>query len=192
LHAPNVAERIYAYNPNAIVVILLRDPLQRAFSHYNMLVGLSRETRSFENVMKSDIKDYYNGNLLWYSCLGMSFYNKPVLEFKKLFNHVQIVRFENFIMNKTVILNNFFKELGLEPIEELVNSKTNTTRKLRLKWLLFILKKLGLKDYFSAIFSSSFKQKVFKMVSSSEKSSLELSQETITILEQIFKKESTI
>lgn len=36
LHAEESAQRIHAYNPEAKIIILLRDPLQRAFSHYKM------------------------------------------------------------------------------------------------------------------------------------------------------------
>jgi hypothetical protein len=192
LHAPGVSQRIYDYNPTAKIVVLLRNPLQRAFSHYNMLVGLSRETRSFESVLKSDIESYYRGNLAWFSCLGMSFYTTTIERFKKIFREVYIVKFEDVIDTNKQALNGLLNNLGLEPIEELKDGKTNRTRKLRFKWLFYGLKKLGLKDYFSAIFSSGFKQKVFKMVSSSDKTSMKLSPETLSALDKIFKKESSI
>ena len=45
LHAPNTPQRICQYNNDATIIIIKRDPLDRAYSHYNMLTGLSRELR---------------------------------------------------------------------------------------------------------------------------------------------------
>ncbi len=192
LHAPNVAEKIYEYNPDAKIVVLLRDPIKRAFSHYTMLVGLSRETRSFETVMQNDIDAYNNNKLPWYSCLGMSLYKEPIERFRKQFKSIQIVYFEDFTVNKLETLNNVFNFLDLEGLSRLDAINTNPTRKLRFKWGMYLLKKMGIKDYFSAIFSSKFKQKIFRLLSSSKKQTISLQTETLKALEEIFKKESVV
>lgn len=44
---PNALERIRAYNPAARLIILLRDPVERAFSHWRMEAGRGVETHSF-------------------------------------------------------------------------------------------------------------------------------------------------
>ena len=36
LFYPNVANRIFDYNPRSKIIIILRDPVERAFSHYSM------------------------------------------------------------------------------------------------------------------------------------------------------------
>ncbi len=45
LYCPEAAPRIAAYNPGMKIVILLRDPVERAFSHWHM-----ETTRGFENL----------------------------------------------------------------------------------------------------------------------------------------------
>jgi hypothetical protein len=44
---PLAPERIAAYNPDVRIVMTLRDPVARAYSHYWSLVNYGRETRTF-------------------------------------------------------------------------------------------------------------------------------------------------
>jgi len=192
LHAPEVASKISDYNPKAKIIILLRDPLQRAFSHYKMLVGLSREIRSFEKVISEDIKAYYNNKLPWHSCLAMSFYKKPINNFKSHFDDVHLIRFEDVTNNSLETVNALLLKLNLASLQKLDSINTNPTRKLRFKWLMYFLKKIGVKDYFSAIFNSKVKKKIFHFLSSSKKESMNLQPDTLKALREIFEKESTL
>lgn len=49
-----IAERIHQDNPDVKIIALLRHPIERAFSHYRMLVKRGYETRSFDRAV-SDI-----------------------------------------------------------------------------------------------------------------------------------------
>src|SRR5690606_13890012 len=98
--APESATLIHQYNRNAKIVILLRDPLKRSFSHYNMDKGLGRIMEEFETVIKNEIVQYNNGSLPWNSYLGMSFYNEPIKKYKSLFENVLIINFEELTNNK--------------------------------------------------------------------------------------------
>lgn len=46
-----IAERIYQDNPDVKIIALLRHPIERAFSHYRMLVKRGYETRSFDQAV---------------------------------------------------------------------------------------------------------------------------------------------
>jgi hypothetical protein len=48
LYAPQAAERIHHYIPNAKLIAVLRDPVDRAYSAYRHLVRDGRESLSFE------------------------------------------------------------------------------------------------------------------------------------------------
>ena len=170
----------------------MRNPLERAFSHYRMLVGLSRETQSFEKVIHKEIKAYREGTLNWYSYMGMSFYREPVTLYKKYFKDVMVINFEDFIRDKSGTANRIFEFLSLEPLVQFQKINTNPTRNLHFKWPLYLLKKLGIKDYFSAIFSSRFKQSIFKWLSNSKKKTINLKPKTLSSLNEIFEKESLV
>jgi Sulfotransferase family len=45
---PEVARRIHATVPQARLIAILRDPIERAQSHHRMVVHRGRETRGFE------------------------------------------------------------------------------------------------------------------------------------------------
>ncbi len=49
LYYPSVPERIYKYNPDAKIIILLRNPVMRAYSHYNMFKQLHNLPASKKN-----------------------------------------------------------------------------------------------------------------------------------------------
>ena len=154
LHAPKAAQRIQEYNPAAKIIIITRDPLKRSFSHYKMLLGLSRETKSYQEVMDAEIKQYKMGNLPWHSCLGMSFYDRAISRYKSLFREVCIISFENMVSNRETAMEKVASFLEIDGLNELQSTYINPTRSLRFKWLFFLLKEIGVKDYFSAIFGS--------------------------------------
>ncbi len=191
LHAPGVAERIFGYNPEAKIIVVTRKPLARAFSHYRMLVGLSQEIRSFQTVMEAEIQQYHQGNLPWYSCLHMSFYDSPIETYESYFQEVQVVSFEDFISNKQKVGAELSDFLGVPLDFSMEGVAENKTRTPKAKGLLFVLKRLGLKDFFSWVFPSTFKHWLFGLISSGKRPEMELSEETRQALERIFEKESS-
>ncbi|MBL4663864.1 MAG: sulfotransferase [Flavobacteriaceae bacterium] len=192
LHAEEAAALIHEYNPNAKIIILLRDPLKRAFSHFKMDIGKGRVKVSFEELIKNEIEQYKNGQLPWYSYLGMSFYMNPINRYKKLFSDVQVVQFHNLIGNQDRTLSEIAGFLSINDFTNVTVEHKNIARKPLFPKLFFLLKRLGVKDYFSKLFSSTFKQWLAKKTSSNSNFEMELSDDTRRALEQIFNKESQI
>ena len=56
LNSLGVEKRIFQHFPNIKLIVILRNPVHRAFSQYNMHFQKGIEKRSFENVVKSEIK----------------------------------------------------------------------------------------------------------------------------------------
>ena len=189
LHAPECAKKIYNYNQNSTIIILVRNPLQRAFSHYKMDLGLGRVRKSFETVIKKEIILYKENRLPWNSYIGMSSYNKPINNYKKLFNKVLIIDFEEFVTTKMEILNNFAIFLEIEPFSIIGIDNKNKTKTLRFQKLLYLLKQLGLKDYFSFLFSSSLKMTFFNLIIKNKDQPLHLSPKVKQEIEVLFEKE---
>lgn len=52
----NAVARIQAYNPNAHWILILRNPIDRAFSAWNMEVNRKTETLDFEAALKLELK----------------------------------------------------------------------------------------------------------------------------------------
>lgn len=54
LDHPEAARRAHEWLPNADLVVVLRDPVARAFSHFHKAVRHGRETRSFEDAVAAE------------------------------------------------------------------------------------------------------------------------------------------
>jgi hypothetical protein len=54
LYWPQAAERMHAYNPDLKFVALLRNPIDRAYSHWNMTRSKGTETLSFSDALQAE------------------------------------------------------------------------------------------------------------------------------------------
>lgn len=190
LHAEESTALIHRYQPEAKIIIILRDPLKRAYSHYKMNLGKGRIKHSFEKIILKDIERYHQGTLAWYSYLGMSLYQKAIERYKKMFNHVLVIRFEDLISNQAKVLADVALFLNIEAFYEEELSAKNTAKELRFQKLFYILKKLGLNDYFSKYVNRNFRQRLFRWVSKDPSKKIPLSHKTSQELEAIFTKEN--
>lgn len=135
LHSLKGPERVFEYNNDMKLIVVLRDPVARAYSAFNFAKQKSEENenKSFkmafdEFVLKFDDKytrneddgfDYfYDG--LYYKHLSnwMSFFPK---------SQIHIVTFSNLITNTNDILHSVWSFLGLKPIPLEDNVKSNET-----------------------------------------------------------------
>ena len=190
LSAAECPKMIADYNPDSKIIILLRDPLERMLSHYQMSVGLSRENRSFEEIAKEEISEYKAGDLNWYSYLNMSCYEKSIKRFRSHFD-THVIRLEELRSEPESVLQGLTDFLEVAPFGKMELPHSNPTRQLKYQKLFYALKRLGLKDYFSKWFGAGFKQKVFRAVSNEGKQEILLSPETEEELRTIFEKESS-
>lgn len=149
----DTARRIYNHNPNAKIIISLRHPVDRAYSHYNMnyFIGVDNN-KPFENALKAP------KNSVWGSCneyLEMSAYYKQVKVYYDTFpkEQIKIIVYEEWIKDIEGGIRNLldFLEINLDKISvtnEVEHNKIKQTRNihilnfLRKNKLKYILKKL--------------------------------------------------
>lgn len=92
LFYPGVAEKIYQFNPKAKIIISLRDPVQRAFSHYLMDYSLQLVHEPFDKIVfegeKNDaLKLYYQ------QYIRLSHYPEQIKRYLNVFPKDQILIF---------------------------------------------------------------------------------------------------
>ena len=56
LHCPEAAAKIKAYAPNAKLIILTRDPVSRALSHYRLATRIGQTTRTLKEELEAEVK----------------------------------------------------------------------------------------------------------------------------------------
>ena len=111
LFYPHTPERVFHKYPKIKIIILLRNPIDRAYSHYNQNVKLNRETKSFEHAiinegmrlenelvnLKKD-KYYDSDSLHFFSYLERGKYFHQINRWLKYFpeNQIKILLSDDF------------------------------------------------------------------------------------------------
>jgi len=96
-HYDYSAESIYNTLGDIPIIIILRNPVERAFSAYNNLVRDGREKRSFEEGLMLEAERIDNNwDMMWaYKSVGL--YCRQVRKYLQVFSNVHIILFEEFI-----------------------------------------------------------------------------------------------
>ena len=152
IRRPWNARRIKNLFPNTKLIVILRNPVDRAYSHYKLLNRVFGEVRSFDEIIKEEMNniskwnvdskdDNYFATKVEKSILARGFYAEQLSIWFELFskNQILIVSSEKLLSDTKNTVNDIFKFLNLPqfkiPNTEKVNvsppSKMNPeTRKL--------------------------------------------------------------
>lgn len=104
-------------------IVLLRNPVYRAYSQYNMaLLTQKRESLSFEQALfyeRYRLDDY--AGKLSYSYLSRGFYSRQIANYFKFFKRDQFkfVLYEDFVNNQRGVVNDILSFLGVGMISAL-------------------------------------------------------------------------
>lgn len=138
LFHPLVPERVHVTLPDVKLIVLLRNPVDRAYSHYFHEIKRGRENLSFVEAIEREkkrlegekdrmLKDgtYYSYNHHRYSYISRGIYVEQLGRWMNYFRREQflLLRSEEFYEDPLVIVNRVFEFMGLEYLEE------NTFRK---------------------------------------------------------------
>lgn len=101
--------------PNCKIIILLRQPLDRAYSHYLHWRINCYESLSFEDAIAAQEERAKNGWLWVYQYIEVSRYSRQIAEYKRLFNdkHLFIGLFETLIENPALFMKQVFSFLEI-------------------------------------------------------------------------------
>ncbi len=115
LYSKKEAEEIYKFNPNAKIIILLRDPIERAFSHYlmNLKIGISKNP-DFISEFYEDLKKTRKGWGISHFYLELGLYYEQVKRYTDIFpkKNLKIVLFEDFKNNSEFCFFDILQFLG--------------------------------------------------------------------------------
>ena len=92
LYTPSVAERIHRRLPNAKMIVILRDPADRAYSGYTMRLRNATETRSFSQAIRDEDAGVYEPGWEYAKAhyVGLGFYARQLKPYLKLFGRSQV------------------------------------------------------------------------------------------------------
>jgi hypothetical protein len=117
---PLAAKRIHSYDPKAKVVVLLRDPVQRAWSHYRMACRYGFEKRSFKDALSLEeqrIASHREGHNFAFQRLGYRTkgeYIRFLPEWKEVFGEqLHLIFSEELFSEPSVFLSALHAFIGL-------------------------------------------------------------------------------
>lgn len=138
---PHSLRRIAAIVPEAKLILMLRNPVDRAYSHYQHMLRLKREPLSFEEAAERERErieqtwqhmladeNYHNLDIARYAYLKTGLYIDQVRVLLRYFpkERVLIIKNEEFDADPAAIVRQVLEFLGVEIQEPLNYSRHNT------------------------------------------------------------------
>lgn len=125
-------ERIRNYNDKIKLLILLRNPADRAFSHWNMQRERNLESLDFMDAVREEKRRAQKAlplQLRKFSYVDRGFYAGQI---ERVFHYfpreqVEVIKFENFRREPRGTLEEVCAFLGIEPLQNLNNEESNST-----------------------------------------------------------------
>ena len=113
----NVAKDIKNYNPNAKIIIMLRNPIERAFSHYLMDCRLGLISDSFENIISKKSK-HKNAHLYYQQYIEVSKYANQIQRYLDLFDkeNILLIDYEDFKKNVSDTVDQAYNFLDISSV----------------------------------------------------------------------------
>lgn len=130
LFHPRVPQRVHQHFPQIKLILLLREPVARTWSHYHHEVRLKFENLSFEEAIANETQrlkeeteklladdNYYSFNHQHYSYLARGIYHQQIKNWQQYFSPSQmlILKSEDFYNNPAQIFNQTLEFLELYP-----------------------------------------------------------------------------
>jgi hypothetical protein len=130
LYWKSAMERIHAYSPRIKLVILLRNPVDRAFAHWNMQRFKGREPLDFFDALKEEprrITQPLTIESRRFAYVDRGFYSVQLERAFKIFprDRVKLVKFETFRDRKQEALDSIFDFLGVKRIRNVRDKDRN-------------------------------------------------------------------
>jgi hypothetical protein len=127
----NAPKRIWEYNPKMKLIIVLRNPIERAYSHWNMERQREAEKLSFYEAIvleKERLKEAYPLQHRVYSYIDRGFYTKQLQRIWKYFpkNHTLIFKTEELKNRPKKILDKVTNFLEIDPFAYISQKKLHT------------------------------------------------------------------
>ncbi|RZW44525.1 MAG: hypothetical protein EX263_10690, partial [Flavobacteriaceae bacterium] len=131
-------------------IFILRNPIDRCYSHYWYMKGRKQEVRSFKDSVLEDLNSTFEnyGNLPNnYYHFGL--YGKWIKRFYEAFgsSQIKIITLEQLATDRVATMNDCFHFLGLSSLNELPDIKSNATKKLKYPKLFHFINKTASGKY---------------------------------------------
>ena len=125
-------ERIWSYNPKMRLIAVLRNPIERAYSHWTMEKSRNAELLSFEEALQREeerSREALPKQHRVFSYTDRGFYSSQIKRLWRFFgkDQVLVLRHENLRLTPDICLKSIWDHLGLNPEQNIKPLERHTS-----------------------------------------------------------------
>jgi len=159
----NIKETIPDYNKIKILIVL-RNPIDRAFSQYMMKVRDLVENMSFKEAIENENKRKEENAHFDFFYIDRGLYFEQVKAYLENFNDVKVILYDDFISNDLGVLSEITSFLELKRMKFKKISKQNVSGRPKVKVISRLLKQNPIKRILSRIIPKRLKIEITSFI----------------------------
>lgn len=160
---PNL-KKIYGIKYKDIkIIIMLRNPAERAFSQYKLYVRDVTESLDFEEAIKADVIERRREIHTGYDYVGFGMYYTQVKAFLEHFSNVKVFIYEDFRNNNMKVIKEIFRFLNVDDaFTPKIVLRYNVAGRVKSRWLhgFVFFKKSFIKDFLKPFIPYDLEMKI--------------------------------
>ena len=184
------AKRIYDYHKEAKLIVTLRNPIERAYSHYLMHYHTGYDKApSFEESLNSERNGIWGGGNMY---LEMGRYHSQLKAYFAMFHgdQIKVVVTEEWTRNSAKSMDDIFDFLEVSTFEGDLSEETfNASKQIKNKGLLNVLRSEKIKKSLSKILPEKAREKIKEQLFYKEAPKQEMDSEIYNRLKDYFKED---
>ena len=165
LYYNGVPKKIFEYNTKSKIIIMLRNPVERAFSHYLMDKRLGYISENFETIINQKYSDK-KLNLFYQQYIELGKYTEQIKRYFDVFRseNILFIDYDDFVSRTSQEIDKVYSFLNIDnsatsQVNKIYNSYTNPNNKI-VNYLYSFVFLRSLANYF---FSALIKEKILRL-----------------------------
>ncbi len=184
------AKNIKVFNPEAKIIIALRNPVERTFSHYLMAVKYGFTHHSFSDALQKDMSATEKGWGISELFIELSLYYEQLKRFYDVFprENIKVLFFDDLQTDPAALANDICKFLDIDTFKLTDKENYNPAALPRFKCLNSVMVKTGFKNFLMRVFPRNIADKA-KSIYYTNKKLPEMKDQDQAFLKSIFKED---
>ncbi len=162
LYSTEAAKNIFSFNPSAKIIAIIRNPVKRSFSHYQMALRYGFTALDFRKAIENDIKNPVKGWGQSELFIELSLYHNQLKRYFDIFpeNQIKVILFDKLINEPEKSFNEIWQFLSVEPINLSKLIEKNTAEIPRFSKANKLVSDIGIKQVMGKMLGNKAKQKL--------------------------------
>ena len=165
LYYNGVPKKIFEYNTKSKIIIMIRNPVERAFSHYLMDKRLGYISENFETIINQKYSDK-KLNLFYQQYIELGKYTEQIKRYFDVFRseNILFIDYDDFVSRTSQEIDKVYSFLNIDnsatsQVNKIYNSYTNPNNKI-VSYLYSFVFLRSVANYF---FSALIKEKILRL-----------------------------